>query len=502
MFTELYTLLTVLVVRRSYFTSLWNVPGPLLNTFTNVPLNYHTLRGDYHSYTEKLHSAYGPVVRVGHNIVSISDPAELRQILATHEFPKGRMYDLMRSFCPSIFSTRDPELNKLRRRQLGNSYSLPSVRLYEDKVLKHGVLSLISQWDAQIASSPTAGSALVNFYYGFHSMAFDIIGVLGFGKSFEILSSGDKKIIDCVSKSNMLSVVRSRLPFGMQLQRLFRDLYNSRQYLIATVRDTIRRRKQENAEAMSLSDSKHGNANHDILQKFLDARDPLTGESLDTDSLESEAFVLLAGGTDTVSNTLSWAITCLLGRPETYERLKRDIRTAFPDKSIVIRFDEAKAKLPYLTAVIHETMRLHPAVAGYIPRCVPEQGADILDERYYLPKGTEVGISLFACNRNKAVWEDPTDFDPNRFMGLDTVNRFKDVLTFSSGVRICAGRFLATAEMYTTLANLILRYDFKYPADRETRLYDSVGKIPGKSFFNYRLENPKKDCQMIVSRAT
>ncbi|KAJ2752184.1 hypothetical protein H4S06_003979 [Coemansia sp. BCRC 34490] len=56
---------------------------------------------------------------------------------------------------------------------------------------------------------------------------------------------------------------------------------------------------------MSLADSKHGNANHDILQKFLDARDPLTGESLDTDSLESEAFVLLAGGTDTVSNTLS-----------------------------------------------------------------------------------------------------------------------------------------------------------------------------------------------------
>ncbi|KAJ2524650.1 hypothetical protein GGI11_000653 [Coemansia sp. RSA 2049] len=451
---------------------------------------------------EKLHSAYGPAVRVGHNIVSISDPAELRQILATHEFPKGRMYDLMRSFCPSIFSTRDPDLNKLRRRQLGNSYSLPSVRLYEDKVLKHGVLSLINQWDSQIASSPTANSALVNFYYGFHSMAFDIIGVLGFGKSFEILSSGDKKIIDCVSKSNMLSVVRSRLPFGMQLQRLFRDLYNSRQYLIATVRNTIKRRKQENAEAMSLSDSKHGNANHDILQKFLDARDPLTGESLDTDSLESEAFVLLAGGTDTVSNTLSWAITCLLGCPEIYERLKRDIRTAFPDKSIVIRFDEAKAKLPYLTAVIHETMRLHPAVAGYIPRCVPEQGADILDGRYFLPKGTEVGISLFACNRNKAVWENPTDFNPDRFMGPDAVSRFKDVLTFSSGVRICAGRFLATAEMYTTLANLILRYDFEYPADRGSRLYNSVGKIPGKSFFNYRLETPKKDCQMLVSRAT
>ncbi|KAJ2618254.1 hypothetical protein EV177_000104 [Coemansia sp. RSA 1804] len=202
---------------------------------------------------------------------------------------------------------------------------------------------------------------------------------------------------------------------------------------------------------MSLSDSKHGNANHDILQKFLDACDPLTGESLDTDSLESEAFVLLAGGTDTVSNTLSWAITCLLGCPEIYERLKRDIRTAFPDKSIVIRFDEAKAKLPYLTAVIHETMRLHPAVAGYIPRCVPEQGAHILGGRYFLPKGTEVGISLFACNRNKQVWGNPTEFDPDRFMGPDADDRIKDIITFSSGARICLGRHIAMAVLHSAI---------------------------------------------------
>ncbi|KAJ2761961.1 hypothetical protein H4S06_000926 [Coemansia sp. BCRC 34490] len=289
------------------------------------------------------------------------------------------------------------------------------------------------------------------------------------------------------------------IPSGTYLQRLFDDLYSSRQYLSYTVRNAIGRRKQENTEAAALSDSQHGNANHDILQKFLDARDPLTGESLDTDSLESEAFVLLAGGTDTVSNTLSWAITCLLGCPETYQRLKRDIRTAFPDKSTVIHFDEAKAKLPYLTAVIYETMRLHPAVAGYIPRCVPEQGADILDGKYFLPKGTEIGISLFACNRNKAVWENPTDFDPDRFMGPDSDERIKDIMTFSSGVRMCLGRHIAIAVLHSTLANLILRYDFKQPACKDKRLYDSVGKVPGKSFFTYRVENPKKDCQVIVS---
>ncbi|KAJ1797322.1 hypothetical protein LPJ59_003213, partial [Coemansia sp. RSA 2399] len=74
-------------------TPLWKVPGPTINSFTNIPLKYHIVRGQYHAYALHLHTIYGEVVRVGYNQVSVSNLAELRRILSTHEFRKGESYD-------------------------------------------------------------------------------------------------------------------------------------------------------------------------------------------------------------------------------------------------------------------------------------------------------------------------------------------------------------------------------------------------------------------------
>ncbi|KAJ1766883.1 hypothetical protein IW140_006038 [Coemansia sp. RSA 1813] len=264
--------------------------------------------------------------------------------------------------------------------------------------------------------------------------------------------------------------------------------------------DALKKRKKENAESANIGGNDGGSNHVDLLQRLVNARDPLTGEPIDNESLMAEISVLLIGGTDTTSNTLDWVVLCLLGRPDVYERLKREIRAEFSDKSTIIGFDMARIKLPYLTAIIYEAMRLHPAVAGYLPRCVREEGAHLMDGRYFLPQGTEIGISFFACHRNEKTWRNPGEFDPDRFMGSDSEERIKDVLVFSSGVRICAGRHLAMAELYTTLANLILRYDFKLPDGKECQ-HSSVGQLPGKAFFNYAPKAPKKDCWMVVSPA-
>ncbi|KAJ2400781.1 hypothetical protein GGI23_001818, partial [Coemansia sp. RSA 2559] len=293
--------LTVTVIQRSYVTPLWEIPGPLLNTLTNLLLEYHIAFGTYHQYTEKLHSTYGPVVRVGYNKVSLSDPSELKRILSTHEFPKGSFYKAMEAVFPSAFSTTDPDFNKRRRRQFGNAYSLPSVRHYEDNVLKHGVLSLIALWDRQITSSQCENKALVNFHYGFHGLAFDIFGILGFGQSFEILSTGDTKMIDSVGKFVKLGAVTSSVPFGNRLEWFLGDWIDAGKYVQATIDDTIKKRRQESAEASSI--------NHvDILQRLVDARDPLTDEPIDDVPLRSEILTMLLAGTDTTSNTLIWAM--------------------------------------------------------------------------------------------------------------------------------------------------------------------------------------------------
>ncbi|KAJ2402576.1 hypothetical protein GGI23_000615 [Coemansia sp. RSA 2559] len=330
-------------------------------------------------------------------------------------------------------------------------------------------------------------------------MAFDIIGILGFGKSFNILATGDTKIIDGVLKLAKLASLKSRVPFNEQLGRLVRDWVDGRNYVLAVIRDTIVKRKQDNAET-ACTEEKSGTEHMDLLQKLVNARDPFSGEPIDDESLIAEVSVLLVGGTDTTSNTLTWAMLCLLNRPDVYERLKTEVRMAFPDKRTVIRSDDAKSKLPYLTAVLYEVMRLHPAVGGYLPRAVPKEGAHLVNGEYFIPHGTEICVSLFACHRNKDTWNNPTEFDPDRFMGPDSEARMKDVLVFSSGVRICAGRHLAIVELYTALANLILRYDFKLPDGKEPCRH-SVAEIQGSAYFNYSPNNTDKECWMIVSHA-
>ncbi|KAJ2399895.1 hypothetical protein GGI23_002372 [Coemansia sp. RSA 2559] len=290
-------------------------------------------------------------------------------------------------------------------------------------------------------------------------MAYDIIGILGFGESFNILATGDTKIIDCVLQFIKLAVIQAGVPYSEYLKPLLREWIDSRNYVLATIKNTIKKRRQEICDSGLKNDAKHV----DLLQRLIDARDPFTGESIDDESLIAEVSVLLVGATDTTSNTLTWTMLCLLNRPDVYERLKMEIRTAFPNKHTVIRSGNARSRLPYLTAVLYEAMRLHPAVGGYLPRAVPKEGAHLMNGKYFIPHGTEICVSLFACHRNKDTWSNPTEFDPERFMGPDSEARIKDVLVFSSGVRICAGRHLAIVELYTALANLILRYDFKLP---------------------------------------
>ncbi|KAJ2496609.1 hypothetical protein GGH96_005713 [Coemansia sp. RSA 1972] len=158
-----------------------------------------------------------------------------------------------------------------------------------------------------------------------------------------------------------------------------------------------------------------------------------------------------------------------------------------------------------LTAILYESMRMHSAVSGYLPRIVPHTGATIMD--YYLPPTTEICVSFSACHRNKHTWLDPHRFMPERFMGPDAELRKRDVLVFGSGVRMCAGRNLAWIELYTLLANVLRRYDFELPRDAvygPHRISDNGSGpecIPGLSFTTFGPANPSRHCNVKISLA-
>ncbi|KAJ1954734.1 hypothetical protein GGI12_005725, partial [Dipsacomyces acuminosporus] len=378
---------------------------PFLNSFTNIPLLYHVLTGKYDTYTRALHARYGEIVRIGYNKVSLSSTADTRLVLATHAFLKAPSYETGTLRSPTTFSTTSPELNKTRRRQLGNGFAMHTIKAMEDLVLENGVLSLISSWDKKLADKD---SVLVNYFYGFHFLGLDVIGAVGFGQSFNAIANDKTDIAEHVLGSLNLTSLRSSMPIIKPIQSwIVPNLIRSVKVVENVVDDSITNRRKLVKDTGKIPQA-------DILQKFIDAHDPITGETLDEESLKSEIRLLLIAGTDTTSNTLSWTLMYLMHYPDVYKRLQDEIRAKFPDIAVPIRYSEAKSGLPYLTAVIYESMRMNPSVAGLLPRAVPKEGVAL--QGYHIPSSVELCVSFSACHRNEKTWPHPNRFDPERFM--------------------------------------------------------------------------------------
>ncbi|ORX68650.1 cytochrome P450 [Linderina pennispora] len=482
-------------IRHAFFSPLSSIPGPVINKFSSLPLLFKVMTGQYHAYSTELHAKYGEIVRIGASYVSLSNTSDTRLVLATHGFKKGVAYTKGQLTKQNSFSTVDPEFNKVRRRQIGDTFAMHTLRGIEDLVVGAGANSLIKAWDAEI--SKQGGAARVNYFYALHRMGFDVIGAVGFGQNFNILQTGNTEVIDNMQSMMHLKSIITVLPFVNRVPWLFPKLKKSAQSLLDFIGGAIRMRRQ-------LIETTGAPPRVDILQKMIDASDPATGQILDGDNLVSEVGLMLIAGTDTTSNTLSYTLTHLLHNPGVYRRATEEVRSVFPDASQTISFNDAKSKLPYLSAVIHEAMRLNPSVSGLLPRQLPADGATI--QGHHIPKDAQICISVFACQRNPRTWDNPNVFDPERFLGTDLAEKLKDVLTFSSGVRVCIGQNLAWVEIYTVLANILRRYNFSLPEDapygphRLNRLGVPV-EIPAASFIVTGPRNPKDNCCVSITLA-
>ncbi|CAL8993815.1 unnamed protein product [Prunus brigantina] len=88
------------------------------------------------------------------------------------------------------------------------------------------------------------------------------------------------------------------------------------------------------------------------------------------------------------------------------------------------------ARLPYLQAIIKETFRLHPPVL-FIPR---RAKADVAICAYIVPKGAQVLVNAWAIGRD-LIWDNPTSFMPEKFLGMDidVTGKSIELISFGGG---------------------------------------------------------------------
>ncbi|CAN6297043.1 unnamed protein product [Urochloa humidicola] len=165
---------------------------------------------------------------------------------------------------------------------------------------------------------------------------------------------------------------------------------------------------------------------------------------------------------DTSSVTMVWAMAELIRRPAMMRKVQEEIRAVVGADKERVHHDDMP-KLRYLKMVVKETLRLHPAVPLLLPR---ETLRHVTVCSYDVPAKTRVLVNAWAIGRDPATWDNPEEFDPDRFEGkdVDFNGTHFELVPFGAGRRMCPGMALGVATTEFTLANLLYCFDWALPA--------------------------------------
>jgi len=196
-----------------------------------------------------------------------------------------------------------------------------------------------------------------------------------------------------------------------------------------------------------------GRVNHggDLLSMLMGAMDE-DGSQMTPKQLRDETMTLFLAGHETTAQTLGWAWYLLSENPAAETRLHEELRGVLGGRA-----PEAAdlARLPYLQAVVSETLRLYPP--AYILARTSIAPCHI--GGYDIPTGTTVLMSQWVTHRDARYFDDADAFRPERWLGGLAERLPAGVyLPFGDGPRRCIGQGFALLEAALVIATVAQRF--------------------------------------------
>ncbi|KAH6833480.1 cytochrome P450 [Perilla frutescens var. hirtella] len=313
------------------------------------------------------------------------------------------------------------------------------------------------------ASASAASPATIDVGRFFFLMAFNLIGNLMFSKDLLDPSSerGAKffyhagKTMEFAGRANLADyfpVLRWADPQRIRRRTQF---HVKRAFNVAGEFLRERMREIEGADFAKKMIKK------DYLDVLLEYRgDGVQGPPLFSSTIINViVFEMFTAGTDTTTSTLEWAMAELLRHPEALGKVQAELRAVIRAGEKVE--EEILDELPYLKAVIKETLRLHPP----LPFLVPHKAMDSCNMLgFHIPKETQILVNVWAIGRDPKTWKDPLEFNPERFLDPEAAPDYKghhfEFIPFGSGRRICPAVPLAARVLPLALGSVLHCFDW------------------------------------------
>ncbi|CAI0647710.1 unnamed protein product [Colletotrichum noveboracense] len=401
--------LTISAIRRVFLSPLCNFPGPKLAALTLWNEFYWDVvkRGTFIWRIEDMHKKYGPIVRINPYELHIIDPEFYDELYSSNrKSDKYRWWTNLAGADGSSFSTVPHDLHRRRRGALNPFFSVRSVTQLEPLIR-----SKVEKLSARFGAIAQTGE-VVRLDAAFMALTMDIICDYAFANDRKYLDEPDFKLI---WKETIIGAFE-----GGALAIYFAGK---------------RVLKQQIEPILDGKDSQPGAASRTIFHMLRDS--DLPSEEKTLQRLCDEAEILTGAGSETTAQTLTRILFYLKSVPDTLKRLRDEIDAAMPSATEILCWADLQ-KLPYLTSVIREGLRLSYGVTTRLPRIAHH---DIQYGGYVIRAGTPVSETPYFVLMHPSVFPETQIFKPERWLEAEKQGKRlgKYLVSFGKGSRQCLG---------------------------------------------------------------
>ncbi|KAF9261026.1 cytochrome P450 [Marasmius fiardii PR-910] len=451
-YTTLFS--SIFLYRLSPLHPLYKYPGPVLAKCTKFWGMYQTHGGKAHIKSLELHRRYGPVVRIGPNELSFCDVDAIQSIMGNDGMGKGPMWEA-RQFARkkehSLLVGIQNVAEHLQRRKLWNkAFSSTRVKAYEH-LLRKRLLQL-----ADILDTKAAGKEGIDLAGWLSFFSYDFMGDMAFRAGFELMRDGDKdgiwKIMEAgIALPSYVQHIPWITPLLRKLSKMEPTGSRFRKFVAQIARSRI-----ERGTGASLT-------GEDLSTHLLDENSP-EPKPLPFDIYVAEALLAIVAGSDTAATCMSCAFFYILNEKSLFDRLREEIDTFFPlPQGIAPYEDTAKlADMPFLNAVINESLRVQPPVPTGLQRAPEPKSGGKMVGSIFISEDTTVYIPPYAIHRDSRYFSpNPDVFWPDRWLSTtkDVTLNQAAFIPYSTGPMNCVGKALAQVELRAVIATLVQRFD-------------------------------------------
>ncbi len=196
----------------------------------------------------------------------------------------------------------------------------------------------------------------------------------------------------------------------------------------------------------------------DILSLLMSACDE-AGQPMTDEELHDELMTLLIAGHETTASALTWALYWIQYLPEVRDKLLQELETLGDGVDPM-----EIARLPYLSAVCCETLRIYPIAPSTFIRIL-KSPMEIVG--YQFEAGTALMPSIYLIHQREDLYPEPKRFKPERF--LERQYSPYEYLPFGGSNRRCIGAALAQLEMKLVLATILSRSQLALTSSRPVK---------------------------------